>query len=92
MWMYRQMLGRAIARGSRVFDFGRSSKDTGTYKFKAQWGAQPYQAHWQYFIRKGSAEDMRPDQAGNKRLIRLWKCLPVWLTRLAGPIIVRGIP
>ncbi len=92
MWMYRQLLRHAIERGSHTFDFGRSSEGSGTYKFKAQWGAQPHPAVWQYYVRKGSVEAMRPDSAGNQRLIRLWQKLPVWLTRWVGPEIVRGIP
>ena len=92
MWMYRQLLGRAIERGSHTFDFGRSSRDSGTYKFKAQWGAQPHPATWQYYVRTGSVEDMRPDSAKNKRRIEAWKKLPVWLTKIIGPPIVRGIP
>lgn len=92
MWMYRNMLKRSIERGSRIFDFGRSSVDSGTYKFKAQWGAQPYPANWQYYIRKGSADEMRPDSDGKKKLIQIWQRLPVALTRLIGPAIIRGVP
>jgi serine/alanine adding enzyme len=92
MWMYRNLLARAIERGSQIFDFGRSSVDSGTYKFKAQWGAQPCPAIWQYYVRKGSAEDMRPDSGGKKKLVQVWQKLPVPLTRLIGPSIVRGIP
>jgi serine/alanine adding enzyme len=92
MWMYRNMLARSIERGSKVFDFGRSSVDSGTYKFKAQWGAQPFPAVWQYYVRKGSAEDMRPDSGGKKRLVQIWQKLPVALTRIIGPGIVRGVP
>ncbi len=92
MWMYRHLLRRAIERGSETFDFGRSSVGSGTYKFKAQWGAEPHPATWQYYVRKGSVEAMRPDAAGNQRLIRVWQKLPVWFTRLIGPSIVRGIP
>ena len=92
MWMYHNMLSRAIERKSRVFDFGRSSQDSGTYKFKAQWGAEPQPAIWQYYLRRGSQEDMRADSAKNKRLVSLWKKLPVPITRLIGPSIVRGIP
>jgi FemAB-related protein (PEP-CTERM system-associated) len=92
MWMYQQLLSRAIHRGSQVFDFGRSSEDSGTYRFKAQWGAQPHPAVWQYYVRKGSAEDMRPDSGSKRRLVEVWKKLPVPLTRILGPHIVRGIP
>ncbi|WP_164103306.1 FemAB family XrtA/PEP-CTERM system-associated protein [Candidatus Laterigemmans baculatus] len=92
MLMYWHLLQRSIERGSATFDFGRSSLGSGTFKFKAQWGAEPHPAEWQYYVRSGSVEAMRPDSAANQRLIRIWQRLPVWLTRLAGPPIVRGIP
>ena len=92
MLMYRECLARAVGRGSTTFDFGRSSKDSGTYKFKAQWGAEPSPAVWQYYVRHGSADAMRPESEGNQRLIRLWQKMPVWATKLVGPEIVRGIP
>jgi len=92
MLMYRHLLSRAISRGSHTFDFGRSSEGAGTYKFKAQWGAQPQPAVWQYYVREGSADDMRPDAEGKQRWVKVWQRLPVWLTRLMGPPIVRGIP
>ncbi|WP_233148528.1 FemAB family XrtA/PEP-CTERM system-associated protein [Rhodopirellula sp. MGV] len=92
MWMYRHLLRQAIERGSHTFDFGRSSEDSGTYKFKAQWGATPHPATWQYYVRKGDPNEMRPDAGGKKRLVETWMKLPVWLTKLIGPTIVRGIP
>lgn len=92
MWMYHQLLSRAIERGSHTFDFGRSTIDSNTYRFKAQWNAKPFPSIWQYYERRGSTDDMRLDSAANQRLIRVWKCLPVWLTRWIGPMIVRGIP
>jgi serine/alanine adding enzyme len=92
MWMYRQMLGRAIERGSPMFDFGRSSEGSGTYKFKAQWGAEPCPAVWQYYVRRGNTDQMRPGNESNQKLIRQWQKLPVWLSRMLGPTIVRGIP
>lgn len=92
MLMYRRLLSRAIERQSHTFDFGRSSEGSGTYKFKAQWGAEPHPAVWQYYVRQGNVDAMRPDSQGNQRLIRVWQRLPVWLTRLVGPTIVRGIP
>lgn len=46
MWMYHRLLLRAIERGSRQFDFGRSSVGSGTYRFKKQWGAQPRPTVW----------------------------------------------
>ena len=92
MWMYWQMLQRAIEQGSVEFDFGRSTLGAGTYKFKEQWGAKPSPAVWQYYVRKGDPAQMRPDSSKNQRLVEIWKKLPLWLTRLLGPTIVRGIP
>jgi serine/alanine adding enzyme len=92
MFLYWNLLRRAIQRGSCVFDFGRSSEGSGTYKFKAQWGAQPHPAIWQYYVRHGSPEQMRPEAGGKQRLVKIWQRLPVPLTRLIGPPIVRGIP
>ena len=92
MWMYRRMLERAIERNSHTFDFGRSSEGSGTYKFKSQWGAQPFSANWQYYVRKGTVEEMRPDAGGKRKLVRIWQKLPVALTRIIGPSIIRGIP
>jgi serine/alanine adding enzyme len=92
MAMYWHLLSRAIERGQREFDFGRSTVDSNTYKFKAQWGAQAHPAVWQYYVRRGSAKAMRPDSGKFGLAIRLWKRLPLWLANALGPTIVRGIP
>ena len=92
MFMYWNLLTRAIDRGSHTFDFGRSSEGSGTYKFKAQWKSRPCPAVWQYYVRKGDPNDMRPDSGNKQKLIEIWKRLPVWFTKLVGPQIVRGIP
>jgi len=92
MLMYWHLLCRSIERGQEVFDFGRSTVDSNTFRFKKQWGPQPVPAVWQYHVRSGSIEDMRPDNARYRLMIRVWQHLPVSLTRLIGPPIVRGIP
>lgn len=92
MLMYWHLLQRAIERGRGVFDFGRSSIDGNTYRFKKQWDAVPCPSVWQYHVLQGTHEALRPDNPGNRRLIAIWKRLPVSLTRLIGPAIVRGIP
>jgi len=92
MLMYWQLLSRSIERGQRVFDFGRSSPESNTYRFKKQWGAKPVSAVWQYYVRKGDARDMRIESGKYDRWISIWRKLPVTLTRWLGPAIVRGIP
>jgi FemAB-related protein (PEP-CTERM system-associated) len=92
MLMYWQLLKRAVERGQRVFDFGRSTTDGPTFKFKKQWGAEPQPAVWQYHVKNGRVGEMRPDNPKYQRAIRLWQRLPVALTRFLGPRIIRGIP
>jgi len=92
MLMYWHLLQRAVDRGQQVFDFGRSSAESSTYRFKKQWGAEPAGAVWQYHVRNGSPGDMRREAGKYDRFISLWQKLPVSLTRVIGPPIVRGIP
>jgi serine/alanine adding enzyme len=92
MLLYWHLLERALQRNQALFDFGRSSADSNTSRFKKQWGALPFPATWQYRVRQGSVGEMRPDNPRYQRFIRLWQRLPVSLTRLLGPLIVRGIP
>jgi FemAB-related protein (PEP-CTERM system-associated) len=92
MLMYWHLLERAVHHGQATFDFGRSSLDSSTFRFKKQWGAEPCPATWQYYVRQGSITAVRPENPRYGRMIRLWQRLPVALTRLIGPPIVRGIP
>jgi FemAB-related protein (PEP-CTERM system-associated) len=92
MLLYWNLLDRAVQRRQAVFDFGRSTVDGNTYRFKKQWGAREEPAVWQYYLRNGSADAVRPDNPRYQRLIRVWQRLPVSLTRWLGPAIVRGIP
>jgi FemAB-related protein (PEP-CTERM system-associated) len=92
MLMYWHLLKRSIDRGQAAFDFGRSSLDSGTFRFKAQWGAQQHPAVWQYYVRRGNVGQMRPESPRYRRAVQIWQRLPLWLTRTIGPAIVRGIP
>ena len=92
MLLYYHLLARAVERGQRGFDFGRSTPDGPTYRFKKQWGAEPSPANWQYHVRQGDAGAVRPNNPKYKLLIRTWRRLPLWFANCLGPPIVRGIP
>ncbi len=92
MLLYWNLLDRAIQRGQDVFDFGRCTVNGSLYRFKKQWGARPEPDTWQYYLRKGRPDELRKENPGYQRLIRIWQRLPVGITRLIGPAIVRGIP
>ena len=92
MVMYWQLLKRAVERRQQVFDFGRSTIDSNTYRFKKQWGAEASPSVWQYCVRRGTIGDLRPDHARFRLAIRAWQQLPLAVANWMGPMIVRGIP
>ena len=93
MRMYWEMLRRSLERGARAFDFGRSSVDSGTHKFKAQWGAKPVQLHWYYWLPEGAAVP-RLNQSNPKYQLasKVWRRMPLWSANLLGPWLVRNLP
>ena len=93
MLLYWSSLRFACESGYRVFDFGRSSPGEGTYKFKEQWGAKPVQLYWHYWLKNGrKLPELNPDNPKYSTAIRIWRKLPVGLTRLIGPAIVKNLP
>ena len=93
MLMYWEVLKRAINQGNQFFDFGRSSKDAGTYRFKKQWGAIPQQLYWYYWLPDdGTMPELNPNNPKYKLLITVWQKLPVWFTRWIGPPVVKYLP
>ena len=93
MLLYWTALEFACTSHYRVFDFGRSSPEGGTYRFKAQWGATPVQLYWYYWMRRdGPLPVFNPTNRRYQMAIRIWKHLPLGVTRLIGPMIVRNLP
>jgi len=93
MLLYWEALRFAIEEKYRYFDFGRSSLDSGTFRFKKQWGAIPRQSYWHYWLSKGeNLPSLNPNNPKYALAINIWKKLPVPVTNLLGPYIVRNLP
>jgi FemAB-related protein (PEP-CTERM system-associated) len=91
--LYWRVIEWAIGEGLRVLDFGRSTPFEGTYKFKQQWGAQPRQLYWEYWLDDGlQLPDHSPKNPRFGAAIAVWRRLPVAVSRVIGPTIVRNIP
>ena len=91
--LYWGAIEAAVAEGCTTFDFGRSTPDEGTYKFKEQWGASPVPLHWEYcLLHDGGLPDQSPKNPKFRLMIETWKRCPLWLTNAIGPHIVRSIP
>jgi FemAB-related protein (PEP-CTERM system-associated) len=80
-------------RGYRIFDFGRSTIGSGPHNYKLQWGSQEVPLYWDYWSPKNNGEPGL-GRANPKYdiFMRLWRKLPLRLTKLLGPSIVRCLP
>jgi FemAB-related protein (PEP-CTERM system-associated) len=93
MLLYWRVLIFACEQGYRIFDFGRSTPGEGTYKFKEQWGSRPVQLFWYYWLRDGGPlPELNPKNPKYRLAINIWKRLPLGLTKILGPGIVRSLP
>ena len=93
MRMYWELLTRSIQKGVAEFDFGRSTVGSGTYRFKAQWGAAPLQLHWHYWLPvEGTVPRLNQSNPKYARAAALWRKMPIWLANLMGPLIIRNLP
>jgi FemAB-related protein (PEP-CTERM system-associated) len=93
MLLYWSCLKFSCEKGYKAFDFGRSTAGESTYKFKEQWGAKPSPMIWSYWVGKnGSVPDLTPNNPKYQLAIGLWRRLPLGVTKILGPRIVRNIP
>ncbi len=93
MLLYWTMLQDSMARGFRVFDFGRSTPNEGTYQFKKQWGAVESPFCWEYILQSGGTlPDLSPKSARFSLAVSAWQKLPLAVAGALGPRIVRNIP
>ncbi len=90
MLLYWDTLRRACTGGLSCFDFGRSTRGSGTYRFKRQWGAEDAQLFWYTIPLDGQRTRTLSTDDGKGLAVRwLWSRLPVGITRLLGPRIRR---
>jgi lipid II:glycine glycyltransferase (peptidoglycan interpeptide bridge formation enzyme) len=91
-FMYWEVMRRAAERGYRLFDFGRSKVDTGAYHFKKNWGFEPKALAYQYLpVGKPDIPEINPLNPKYQAMIAAWRRLPLWSTKILGPLIVRSI-
>jgi FemAB-related protein (PEP-CTERM system-associated) len=88
MLLYWETIRTACTEGYRRFEFGRSSRGSGTYRFKRQWGAVEEPLFWYTIPLNGGASRARQSAGrGAALLTGSWRRLPLTLTRRLGPHI-----
>ena len=95
MLMYWEILADACRSGAGCFDFGRSTRNAGTYKFKKQWGAEDVQLHWQSDFRRPGQSDPSgspTDSSLMQKASSAWEKLPLPVANQLGPLLIRQLP
>ena len=91
-FMYWELMRRACERGLRIFDYGRSKRDVGSFRFKKHWGFEPEPLYYEYYlVRAKTVPEANPLNPRYRLLIETWKRLPLWVTQLLGPMIARHL-
>lgn len=91
-FMYYNLMLHARERGCSIFDFGRSKVDSGPYKFKKNWGFEPTPLHYCSRIAPGAAQPNLSQQAGPfATLSKVWKKLPLGVSKILGPPLARHL-
>lgn len=92
-YMYWHLMREAGARGFSWFDFGRSKSETGAYNFKRHMGFEPAPLHYQYYLTNGVAiPNNNPTNPKFRLAIETWRRLPLALTKMLGPKLVKAFP
>jgi serine/alanine adding enzyme len=92
MKLYWELLSQAIGRGCSAFDFGRSTVDSGTDRFKRQWGAQPKPLHWYRWERHSSGASGEERGRVMSMATAIWQRLPLGIANTIGPLISGALP
>jgi FemAB-related protein (PEP-CTERM system-associated) len=94
MALYWEVLRYAVENRYPTFDFGRSTVDSGPYRFKLQWGARPVPLHWACWRPDDSQATTIEVSDGRARAIatRIWSHLPTPVANRLGPLISPSLP
>lgn len=91
--MYWESIKYGCEKGFKYFDFGRSLMDSGTYRFKKPWGAEPKQLHYHYYLNHTSKmPDTSQSNSKRKTFSKLWEKLPVPIANFIGPKLRKNFP
>ena len=91
-FLFLSLMCRARERGYERFDFGRSKVGTGSFEYKTHWGFEPQPLNYEYRLVRGrKLPNLSPLNPRLSPFVGLWKRLPLSLSRLLGPHIVRHL-
>jgi len=91
-FMYWEVMRRAVEKGIKVFDYGRSKIGTGSYSFKKNWGFTPQPLFYEFYLVKSKAiPDINPLNPKFRLFIAAWKRLPLVVSQVVGPWLSKDL-
>src|SRR5579864_846305 len=92
-FMYFEVMKHARETGLRFFDFGRSKIGTGAYAFKSQWNMREHALPYQFLlVERKDMPNFSPANPRFQAAISLWKRVPLPITKMLGPALLRLFP
>lgn len=91
-FLYWELMRHANERGVDTFDFGRSKRGSGSFDFKKYYGFEPKPLYYEYFlVGSETLPNVSPNNPKYKLFIKLWKRLPLPVSRWIGPWVARNL-
>jgi hypothetical protein len=91
--MYFENMLWAASAGYSVYDFGRTKLGTGTFEFKRHWNTTQRELPYEVLlVERKDLPNFSPVNPKFELATRLWRRIPLPLTRIAGPWLVRLFP
>jgi FemAB-related protein (PEP-CTERM system-associated) len=92
-FLWWKLIEHAAETGCRTFDFGRSKKGSGNFDFKKKWNPNIETLSYQVrLIHRREVPNFSPTNPKFEMATNIWKKLPLGLTRMIGPRVVRWFP
>ena len=91
--LYWEVIKHGCEEGYMDFDFGRSIYNSGTFKFKKPWGAEPEQLCYLYYLRTiENIPDTSQSNQKRQRFAKVWNKVPLPITNFIGSKIRGSFP
>ncbi len=91
-FLYWSVIERAIQKGLKTFDLGRSLVGSGNEVFKVKWSPRKQLLAYWYWLAPGhELPSLNQKNPKFQLVIAIWKRLPAFIVRAIGPYLIRGL-
>ena len=91
-FLYWSIIERAIQKGLKTFDLGRSLIGSGNEVFKMKWAPRKQNlAYWHWLAPRQELPALNQKNPKFQLAIAIWKRLPAFIVRPLGPFLIRGL-